>query len=206
MIKTPEYLVPAITTLLGKCLGIYSDNFSALRTYYSLILSNGGLTDATMNRLARMYDCVTHQNIIKKLSAMAERYDASMKTWKEFNIVLDNVDIYVKPRREASNRSNTMHHMVQAIAVKDRVLTTKTNENRQPMVDIENLQPSHVYPTANDRKAVEQLMCDKIIDVLVEMPAVAKLGISIDHSHQHSAEMKQKSELVYYNKLLSLYL
>lgn len=127
---------------------------------------------------------------------MAKRYDASMKTWNQYSIVLDNVDIYVKPRREASDKSNTMHHMVQAIAVEDRVLSEVTDSSRQPIVNIENIQPSHVYPTDNDREAIEKLMCEKVVEILGEMPGVAKLDITIDHHHQHFEEMKRKSQQV----------
>lgn len=189
-----DYLRPAVTALIGKCLGIYSDKFAALRTFYSLILSDGGITDAAMNRLARLYDCVTHQSIINKLTAMAARYDIPMNSWREFSIVLDNVDIYVKPRQETATKSNTMHHMVQAIAVEDRVFSDHLR--RQSLVDIDKLKPSVIYPTTQDQQAVRKLMFNKVLEILGTLPAAADLNIKVDHSHKYSAEMKKKSEQV----------
>lgn len=150
-----------------------------------------------MNRLARLYDCVTHQSIIHKLTDMAQRYDIPMKSWEEFSIVLDNVDIYVKPRQETASKSNTMHHMVQAIAVKDRVLSELTNSSRQPLVEIEKLKPADIYPTADDKETIKMLMYDKVKEIISKMPAAAALDIKIQYTHQFSAEMKTKSEEVW---------
>lgn len=102
--KTIASTRPALTTTIGKCLGIYSKHLSAQRFYYSILLSNGGLKDASINRLAKLYDCTTHQNLLPKLNAIADRYDIGLQQWvkknQQFGIVFDNVDVYVTPRRE----------------------------------------------------------------------------------------------------------
>ena len=92
---------------------------------YNIILHDGGTKEQTIDRLAKLYDCTTHQSILPKLNILASRYDLELKEWiadgTKFSIVLDNVDSYVKPRRETKDKGNVMYHMVQAIAVADRV-------------------------------------------------------------------------------------
>ena len=46
------------------------------------------------------------------------------------NIVMDNVDMPVKPHNDDADKFNKMHHMVQAIAVKDRVFTQTEDDSR----------------------------------------------------------------------------
>lgn len=196
--KTQMSITPAVTTVIGKCLGLHSDSLSALRTYYSLILSHSGLTDAGMNRLAKLYDCVTHQSILQKLNGIATRYDMEMKTWEQYNIVLDNVDIYIKPRRETASVSNKMFHMVQAIAVKDRVLTQKNDKSRQPLVNVDELLPHHAYPTDNDHKELQTLLRHKLEFIITQMPGLGHLAgkTQTKKHHKYSDEMKKKSEQV----------
>ena len=186
--------MPAITTTVGKCIGIYSRNLSALRTLYSLILSNGGVTDACMNRLARLSDTITHQSLLTKLNAMAQRWDVPLQRWQQFNIVLDNVDMFVRPRHDDSSKSNKMYHMVQAIAVKDRVLPEIDHE---PNVPIDSLKPADVYANQSDIAHLKQLMAEIVVQVLAEMPALQNLKLKRESKkHVYSPLMTRKSEVV----------
>lgn len=195
--KTLSSLVPAITSTIGKCLGIYSRSLSAQRTFYSLILSNGGITDACMNRLAKLADTVTHQSVLTKLNGMAKRYDAHLKNWPQFSIVVDNVDMLVRPRREDSSKSNKMYHMVQAIAVKDRVITQIDDNSRLPTVSVQNIKPADVYPQQEDVKQLTELMISTVVRVLGEMPALEHLKLDqIPNIHKFSSQTSRKSHSV----------
>ena len=190
-------MIPAITTAVGKCISIYSRSLPALRTFYSLILSNGGITDACMNRLARLSDTVTHQNLLGKLNELAGRWDVSLRTWPQFNIVMDNVDMLVKPRHDDSSKSNKMYHMVQAIAVEDRVLTQADDDSRQPAISIATLKPTDVYPDQSDTAFLRGLFINKVIQLLGEMPALQNLELTKKPKHHiYSKLMSKKSNMV----------
>lgn len=194
--KTLDSIQPAITTLIGKCLGIYSRRLSALRSIYSLILSDGGITDSCMNRLAKLYDTVTHQNIIGKVNDLAGRFDAELQHWNDFSIVFDNVDMMVKPRREAADKSNQMYHMVQAIAVQDRVVAEPGACSKDPKTEVESITPQHVYPDNKDDKELRQLMVSAVVRILREMPALQTVEVAEEPPHRYTPQTSKKSRQV----------
>ena len=65
---------------------------SAIRSLYSLLLSDGCVTDSCIIRLAKLYDCVTHKSIIGRLNDLAKRYNVELRTWLDFCVVFDNVE------------------------------------------------------------------------------------------------------------------
>lgn len=91
-LKTKESLIPPIAMTVGKCVGIYSSTMSAVRTMYSLIISDCGIRDACMNRLAKLYDTITHQSLLTKLNDMSTRYNKLLDDWKsqlqEYSVAL----------------------------------------------------------------------------------------------------------------------
>lgn len=195
--KTLNSVNPAITLTIAKCLSIYSNHLSASRTYVAIILSNGGLTDTCMNRMAKLYDTVTHQNLIKKLNDLAKRHKVSLAQLEnQYCVVLDNVDIYVKPRRETKDKSNTMHHMVQAIAVEERV-QPPLSVSRVPSIPVADIEPEDVYPTVDDGNVMKQLMYWKVVEILKEMPALKGVPLNLPSKrHLYTAEMSRKSKQV----------
>lgn len=199
-LKTLNSITPAITTTIGKCAGIYSQKLSAQRTLYGLLLSDGGITDTCMNRLAKLQDTTTHQSLIGKLNAMAADYKSTIDEWdrqlKQYAIVVDNVDIYTKPRRETAEKSNTMNHMVQAITVEERV-KPPTDLNSKPDIPVEDVQPQHVYPSEADEKDLRDLMTQKVIEVWSQIPALKDTKITPPvESHRFTTEMTRKTQHV----------
>ena len=65
---------------------------SAIRSLYSLLLSDGCVTDSCIIRLAKLYDCVTQQSKIERLNDLANRYNVELRTWLDFCVVFDNVN------------------------------------------------------------------------------------------------------------------
>lgn len=184
--------------VIGKCLGIYSRRMSAIRSLYSLLLSDGGVTDSCMNRLAKLYDCVTHQSIIGRLNDIAKRYNVELQTWPDFCVVFDNVDAMIKPRRQTAEKQNVMTHMVQAIAVKDRVLPPDLSDpsSNKPNIAIEDVKPADLYPTPQDDLALSKLMVQMVLEVWSEMPALASHDLVEHRPHQYTEYTSKKSKQV----------
>ena len=81
--KTMQAITPGITTAIGKCVGIYSKRMSAMKCYYGLTLSNAGVTDNGLDRMAHLQDSVIHNTVDKKLTDLANRYDELLKKWDQ---------------------------------------------------------------------------------------------------------------------------
>ena len=109
---------------------------------------------------------------------------------------MDNVDMLVKPRHDDSSKSNKMYHMVQAIAVKDRVLTQADDDSSQPAISVERLQLTDVYPDQSDQESLRGLFIDMVIQILGEMPALQNLDLTKPHKHMYSTQMSTKSDVV----------
>ena len=196
--KDSQSLIPAVTTIVAKCLALYSDKLSALRTYYSLLFSDAGVKDKSMNRFAKLYDCTTHQSILPKINILAKREHVDLSHWEEsalqFGIVFDNVDILMRPRRESSKKANTMYHMVQAIAVQERV---KADEKGPPLISIDNIKPSDVMVSSSDSAAMKDLMVQRVVHILAELPRLAAADITLaSEKHQYSEQMSKPSPMV----------
>lgn len=195
--KSIESVTPAITTVVGKCLGIYSKRLSAQRTFYSLVLSDGGLTDVAMNRLAKLYDCVTHQALLPKVDSIASGFDRDINTWKQdgkqFSIVFDNIDIYIRRRKESSTSTNLMQNMVQAIAVLDRIISDSSRDH----LKIDEVQPGHILPSEDDSQTLKKLMADEVLRIWSDIPVIKQLKLtSLTDQHDYSDMMRKKSEMV----------
>lgn len=163
---------------------------------YGLILSDGGMTNVGINRMAKLYDTITHHGLLRKLNDMAKRYNVDLNKFVEFGIVLDNVDMYVKPRAETAKTSNTMHHMVQAIAVEERVQPSVSDSNC-PAIPVENIQPKDIIPSLSDSERLKELMVKEVLRIWSEMPALKNVDFEeAEETHQYTAQMSQPSNLV----------
>lgn len=172
---------------------------------YGLILSNGGITNSSMNRMAKLYDCTTSQNLLGKLNKMASRYAVDLDTWDEFGIVVDNVDIFVKPRREMSTKTNQMFHMVQAIAVEERVQASILDN--APAISVDKIQPDDVLPSETDKSRVRNLMCSKVIQIWSTMPALKDIDVAPPQEHhQYSEHMSKRSNQVRIQNQINLFI
>lgn len=163
------------------------------------MLSNCGLTDVGLNRLARLHDSVLHNTVSKKLSNLANRYDELLKQWdselKEYSVVLDNVDMLTKPRREMAEKGNRMNHMVQAIAVEERVQPSADNSSQE--VNVEEIRPTDVYPTSSDKLQLKEMMVKRLVAIWSELPAMK--NVPLDRSvvtHKYTPQMSQKTDYV----------
>lgn len=184
-----------------------------MKAYYGLMISNCGITDVGLDRMARLGDAVVHQTVSGKLKQLAKRYDVVLNKWDSelanYGIVLDNVDIMTRPRREKADVSNTMHHMVQAIAVEERIKTDPIYRLRQE-IPVENISPADVFPTAADDVKLQKMMVRMVLEVWSKIPALKCIELQLpDDTHQYTPQMAQKTNhvshvhlilsLLYYN-------
>lgn len=150
-----------------------------------------------MNLLAKLNDCTTHQSILPKVNELANQHHSMLAKWsaqkEQYAIVFDNVDIHIKPRQQSQNTSNTMHHMVQSMAVKERVQSSKTGG---PSVNVMQIQPHHLLPTTADHSTLKTLMIDQLLKIWKEMPAMQTVITPSSEKHPYTHRMKMKSEMV----------
>lgn len=161
------------------------------------MFTDGGMKDASMNRLAKLYDCTTHQSILPKINALGKRHLFDLGKWTaegiEYSIVFDNVDILTRPRRESAKVSNKMHHMVQAMAVQERV---KVPEKKPPAIPIDSIKPGDVIAKAEDEQQLRRLMVDYVKRILQqECPGISSLTLEPEE-HQYSHLMKKPTPMV----------
>lgn len=80
-VKTEESCMPAINSVIAKCLGIYSNNMSAYKSCLSSVLINGGATNTCMNQLAALYDCAPKASRDRKQLQFAADYADTVNKW-----------------------------------------------------------------------------------------------------------------------------
>ena len=199
--KSRQSITPGITTTIGKCLGIYSKKLSAIKSYYGLMVSNSGITDAGLDRLAHLHDSVVHTTVGSKMCDMGKRVDVLIAKWdaqlKNYGIVVDNVDIMTKPRRDKTEKSNTMHHMVQAIAVEERVRPREDLRSKEQDIQVEDLKPADVVPTTQDTAKLLEMMVGKVTEIWSKIPALKGVKLTLpDESHQYTEQMSKKTDYV----------
>lgn len=156
------------------------------------------MKDVSMNRLAKLYDCATHQSILPKINILAERHHVDLSQWVqqslEYSIVFDNVDIMMRPRRESSVNCNKMHHMVQAIAVQERV---KNVEKSPPLISIDEITPADVMVTSSDEKILKDIMVEQVKKMIAQCPGLAAVKVPLaNEEHEYSEAMTKKSPMV----------
>lgn len=166
-IKTQQALIPAVTSVIGKCLAIYSNQLSSMKTFYSLLLSEGGTKDTALDRLASLHDCLSTRMTLNKLNGMAANYDIPLRKMREegrpYVVVFDNVDKYIRPRHQSSTSSNKMVHMVQAIAVAERVnRSPQPHVPDEPEIQLEEINKQHLLPSTDDEASVRAMMVHQV--------------------------------------------
>ena len=115
--------------------------------------------------------------------------------WSGFKLVIDNIDMNLRPRHQTFERQTKSIHYVNCYAVRDRVdLSSYSNTNIRHVVPIESL-----LPLEDDRRSIMgnfvilagRILCESI-PALCQIPHLATQHIL----HPHSKEMNSKSEIV----------
>ena len=102
-----------------------------------------------------------------------------------YQLVMDNVDVIVHPRYTSRKQHGTDHHMVQMIAIQNRVKSHHL-PNNDHITTVDKIDVSEFLPTVSD-----DIICENI-------PA----HITSPIYHKHMAELQQKSKIVSINYVL----
>lgn len=196
--KTHEYVRPAVTSVLCKCLSIYSDRLSAYRYLISSVLASGGTKHQTMDQLARLYDVMSNTARDNKQSDYVQIFNTIKLEWKRrpkpFQVVFDNVDKHLSRRQQSKDVTNTLCHMVQALCVGDRVMAPPGS----PQTAIDEVTTEQLLVSQADRASVVSRMVYVVRDIWSKLiPALAWMKPP-RYTHDYSAEMKAKSEKVFW--------
>ena len=121
------------------------------------------------------------------------------KEWYGFKIVMDNLDMNIRPRYQTFERQTKSIHYVNSYALRDRVdLSQFQNVDHNPELDPEILYNA-ILPTDNDHQVLMANFAILAGRILAEViPALSAIpGLTTDHiEHPHSKEMSTKSEVV----------
>ena len=128
------------------------------------------------------------------------RSDSKVKKWqtekKQFGIVLDNIDVYVKPRRETAGKHNTMFHKVQALAVEERIQPGREDQI-PPIIRIDEVAPEHVLPSDMHIEKLHKLLVDQVLKIWQGMPRFSDASIpTISEDHRYTSKMRKKTTVV----------
>lgn len=136
------------TTIVAKVLGTYNKRLSAFRYVTGFILELGAAKEKCINRLARSKDTVKPQTLRNKLTEMSKLTPVITKDWDlpraASAIVFDNVNPYVKPRHQTSEKGNKLYSMCHALMVRDRVPTSHLSS--KPAKFMSQLVPDDILP------------------------------------------------------------
>ena len=98
----------------------------------------------------------------KRVDVVIAKRDAQLKN---YGIVVDNVDLMTKPYHDKTEKSNTLHHMVQAIAVEERVRPSKYLRRKEHDKPVEDLKPADGVQTTQDTAKLLKMMVGKVTEI-----------------------------------------
>ena len=114
-----------------------------------------------------------------------------------YGVVVDIIYIMTKPRRDKTEKSNTMHHMVQAIAVEERVRPSEDLRSKEHDIQVEDLKPADVVPTTQDTAKLLEMMVGKVTETWSKISALKGVKLTLpDESHQCTEQMSKKTDYV----------
>jgi hypothetical protein len=89
-----------------------------------------------------------------------------------------------------------MNHMVQAIAVSERV-KPDASISQAARIPIDDLKARDVYPTQSDDITLKEMMVAKVLEIIARLPALKEVPLkSPSESHKYSAETSKKTNIV----------
>lgn len=143
-------------TIVAKILSTSNPKLSLFRYVNSFILDVDGARDKCLKRLACSGDTVMPQTLRLKLTEMASLTSILTKDWDiprtASSIVFDNVNPFVKPRHQTSDKGNKLYSMCHGLMVRDRVPTAHLSG--KPAKTMTELTPSDILPSDTDHHAL----------------------------------------------------
>lgn len=206
--KTTQSVKPAMLSAGAKLISTYSQDMTALKKIFSIILKKGGLKKTAFNRLARLNDCLTYQATFDMLDKFGENFDEELLDWKEtvevfgegtYVIASDNVDWEVSPRQMRSTHQTKSIHKTHAIAVQNRV-DNSTMDNETPLGNMATTVLTDLIPSTMDNEKLESHLVTLIGHVWAKnLPELSWFADVLPKfiEHPYQSQMKKKSWAVF---------
>ena len=158
--------------------------------------------------------CVHPTTTRAKLDSFCQHHDAKVQEWIHqlsidqeissldkhpgFQIIGDNVDVYVKSRHERMNSKAKSMHWFQIYAIKNRISGSHL-PNDLPLNDILTVPNSIFIPTVSDCLKLRShliILCSRIL--IKYCPFFVEFSSCVEKHiiHNYSAEMSKPSEIV----------
>lgn len=196
MQHTRKTIVPAQTSVIAKLLGIYSERNSAYRHVVSSLMLSGGCTVNTMDQFSKIYDCMSKSARERKQNEFVELYDRNIVKWRAESetiyLTFDNVDKYTRRRHYSVTTDNTMQHMVQAMAHRERISIPSIRSS----IPAEPITPDLLLPSSDDELNLQHQFALVVREIWSESIPALNWMRPPTHRHVFSAEMSTKSESV----------
>ena len=194
-VKTHASLEPAITSLMAKCLGIFSDRNSLFRYVMSTILLAGGSTQSSMDQLSKLYDCMGNTARDDKQNQFVKMFAGEFVAWRDatdarYQFAFDNVDKAVKRRYSSKAKQGKIHHMVQTMAYRDRV---------PPIVSCARygaMDSACLLPDESDIAEMKEQFVIIVLSIWTKYIKSLSEHHVTGHQHQFSSIMKTKTSKV----------
>lgn len=130
--KNFESMKPAILSAGAKLIAIHSQEMNVHKQIIAVALKKGGLKKTGFKRLGKSYDTMSYNYVNQILDSYAEKFDSTIKEWKEeaedpnkadigYVFANDNVDWELGTRHMTEDNQNKSLHKINLIAYKNRV-------------------------------------------------------------------------------------
>ena len=117
---------------------------------------------------------------------------------KGYQLVMDNVDVVVKARHPTRENYGKDYHMVQMMAVQNRVSAWHL-PNSHPIATIDTIESTDFLPNTTDNNKLKRDWTILSARMIREhIPALCQMMDTLPHVivHEHMTEMKEKSKVV----------
>ncbi|XP_071796288.1 uncharacterized protein [Asterias amurensis] len=215
-LRTIESLTPNIMTAASIIFNCRSQDMNSHQLVNGFTLLEGGCSKQVFQRLHTRGVSSAYQTVLSKQAIFGNGFDNKVKEWastaadesavdtsevdsplSSYQIVMDNVDIRVRARHTTKDHHGTDFHMVNTMAVKDRVTSSLTD--LKPEVNVDKLNLRMCLPSVSDNQTLKHNWSILIGHIIADhLPAMQwmKRELPQEIHHSHMSEARQKSEVV----------
>lgn len=191
----PEHKRTAVTTVLCKYSNIYCQYLNSYQKQLGLMLRSSNATKQTINKLCKLYDCISYQQISKILNGYSKETDSLMEKWGDEEVMQcgDNLDVRSNVRYEGDGKSYHDIHMYNHIIYKSPIPTTDLSDEI-PEVDLSTISYDQFLLSTEEEDSFLGALKFVVVDSWHRN--VAETAHPIPPANKYSELMKCKTEKV----------
>ncbi|XP_033638557.1 uncharacterized protein LOC117299208 [Asterias rubens] len=226
--KTHAVLLPGITTAAAILLNCRSKYINAHQVLTALTLKQSSAKRSAFKHLSSRFVCSSYQTVMQRQvdfgadfgadfdedvlkwaneTSQAEALEREVKehgdeppqrTDNGYQLIMDNADIVLHPRHTSREKHGSDLHMVQMIAVQNRV-NGHHLPNDKPTSTMSSLDIAQFRPTLSDNKLLKQDWIVLIGNIISKhIPSLKWFNEHLPGhiQHAHMTELKRKSKIV----------